>query len=65
MCDCAIKVDVLLAERNLRLVFATLITEDLNLTSKLCVVTEKINTEVKENPGPLTITFCPFCGEKQ
>jgi hypothetical protein len=64
MCTCAEDIDKLLAEKNLRLVFATLITKNMDITAKLCVATEKIDTKIRKNPPLVTVSFCPFCGEK-
>jgi hypothetical protein len=64
MCNCAEKVDTLIYEKNLRLVYATIISKDMELTSKLCVATEKIDTKIRKKPPFITVSFCPFCGEK-
>jgi predicted molibdopterin-dependent oxidoreductase YjgC len=50
---------------NLRLVGAFILSKDMELTYKLCVATEKIDTKIRKNPPSVTVTFCPFCGEKQ
>jgi hypothetical protein len=65
MCNCAEEINVKLADMNLRLVGAFILSKDMELTYKLCVATEKIDTKIRKNPPSVTVTFCPFCGEKQ
>lgn len=65
MCDCAMECDELLAPRNLRLVYAALITQELQLEARLCVATEKIDSTKRWVLPAITVNYCPFCGEKQ
>lgn len=65
MCDCAENLNKLLAEKNVRLVFATLIDKDLILKSRLSIATEKIDSKIRKPIPTVTGEFCPFCGERE
>jgi hypothetical protein len=64
MCNCINLINKKISDKNMQLTMATIITNDLNILGKLCVVTEKIDRKVKKKLPLLTVSFCPFCGGK-
>ncbi len=63
MCDCEKELNKVLAEKNGRLAVALQITETMDLRSRLCIATEKID-KTKRKPLPTVVAnYCPFCGE--
>ncbi|WP_206363503.1 hypothetical protein [Sphingomonas crocodyli] len=59
--DCFAKVDAMLAERNTRLTFPIVFSEDMR--RKPMIVTEQIETgRGKKKAVGMFATFCPFCG---
>lgn len=61
-CDCADRVDAMLAERNTRLKFPIVLGGD--QTRRPMIVTEQIEKgRGKSKPWGMFATFCPFCGK--
>jgi hypothetical protein len=64
MCNCVKRLNEALAPKNGRIVMAMQITENLNLLSRLCIATEKLDKSKRKPVPTLVANYCPFCGEK-
>jgi len=66
MCNCIETVNEKLSEKNIntRIKVPFLLNDDMSLAgSKVQIVTEKENSDVRKKPVPVFSSFCPFCGE--
>lgn len=66
MCNCIEAVNGKLSEKNLntKIKVPLLLNEDMSAQgSKVQIVTEKENSDVRKKPISVFSSYCPFCGE--
>ena len=68
MCNCVTEINEKLTEagHNTRIKTPLILTKSLDLRgTKLEIVTEKADRNVRKKPVSVFSTYCPFCGENQ